>query len=312
VSRPILVHIGYHKTGSGWLRRLFFCNPRTGFGWLGKDPGHHPIRRLVGARPLEFDPSAFRDQFEQLTRPAEEKGLVPVLSFERLTGHPYSGGYDNKEIADRLRAVFPEGRVLVVLREQRSMIVSTYKQYVREGGVCKPARFVEPPTSRSMRLPLFDLGHFEYDRLLDYYHQLFGPEAVLALTYEQFIEDPARFVSAIAGFAGIAITDEVLASLPFDSRSNPSPSAAALAMRRPLNQLGVLTDVNPSALRDSKRILKLARRVERTRLPAPLVTRSEQQLRRIVSDAVGTRYAASNRRVAELTGIDLHSYGWML
>src|SRR5207249_4652293 len=94
VPGPVLLHVGYHKTGSGWLRRVFFCNPQTGFGWLGKDPGRHPIRRLVAARPLEFDAAAFRGEFEELARPLEEQGLFPVLSFERLTGHPDSGGYD--------------------------------------------------------------------------------------------------------------------------------------------------------------------------------------------------------------------------
>jgi hypothetical protein len=312
VPGPILIHIGYHKTGSGWLRRLFFSNAKTGFGWLGKDPTNHPIRRLVAARPLEFDAARFQADFGQLMRPAGEAGLLPVISFERLTGHPYSGGYDGKEIADRLRAVFPEGRVLVVLREQRSMIVSTYKQYVREGGVCSPSRFVQPPTSRSMRMPLFDLRHFEYDWLLGYYRQLFGPECVLALTYEQFVEDPAWFVSAITAFAGGSLSDDALASLHFDSRSNPSPSAAALAMRRPLNRLGVLTDVNPSALLDSKRVLMLARRTEQLKVPAWLAARSEDRLRQTVAGAVGARFAESNRRVAELTGLDLARYGWLL
>jgi hypothetical protein len=313
VPGPVLVHIGYHKTGSGWLRRLFFSNPQTGFGWLGKDPGKHPIRRLVSARPLDFDSAAYRAEFEQLMQPLAAAGLSPVLSFERLTGHPYSGGYDSKEIADRLRAVFPEGRVLVVLREQRSMIVSTYKQYVREGGACPPNRFMVPPTSRSMRVPLFDWRHFEYDRLLAYYRHLFGPEAVLALTYEQFVEDPGRFVAAIAEFAGITLDGEVLASLPFDIRSNPAPSAAALAVRRPLNRLGVLADLNPSAFLDSKQVVRLARRVERTTfVPRRLAARSEAQLWRIVTEAVGDRYVESNRRTAELTGIDFPSYGWML
>jgi len=52
---PVLLHIGYHKTGSRWLRFLFFGNPETGFGWVDKTGPDHPVRRLVGARPFEFD-----------------------------------------------------------------------------------------------------------------------------------------------------------------------------------------------------------------------------------------------------------------
>ena len=74
-----------------------------------------------------------------------DEGLSPVVSFERFSGNPFSGGYDSKEIADRLVQVFPDARVLVVVREQRSMIVSTYKQYVREGGALPPSKFMLPP-----------------------------------------------------------------------------------------------------------------------------------------------------------------------
>ena len=77
-----------------------------------------------------------------------DEGLSPVVSFERFSGNPFSGGYDSKEIADRLVRVFPDARVLVIVREQRSMIVSTYKKYVREGGALPPSKFMRPPTSR--------------------------------------------------------------------------------------------------------------------------------------------------------------------
>ena len=63
---PLLLHIGYHKSGSGWLRRLFFSNPVSGFGWVGKKSRDHPVRRLVAARPFEFDAAASRAEFEPL------------------------------------------------------------------------------------------------------------------------------------------------------------------------------------------------------------------------------------------------------
>src|SRR2546430_4153548 len=47
-SPPVLLHIGYHKTGSRWLRDLFFGNPSTGYGWVDKPGPEHPVRRLVG------------------------------------------------------------------------------------------------------------------------------------------------------------------------------------------------------------------------------------------------------------------------
>src|SRR6266511_2043126 len=216
---PVLIHIGYHKTGTNWLQRHFFGDSRTGLQWVGKSGGDHPARQLVRARPLEFDAAASRAQFEPLLRRAGTEGLLPVVSYERLSGHPFSGGHDSKEIANRLKEVFPEAKVLVVIREQRSMILSTYKQYVKAGGPSSLPRFLAPPRSTSMRVPWFDLRQFEYEHLLRHYRAVFGEEAVLALAFDQFVRDPPAYVAAIGRFAGHPVDDELLASLPFDARS---------------------------------------------------------------------------------------------
>jgi hypothetical protein len=310
---PVLLHIGYHKTGSRWLRFLFFGNPQTGFGWVDKTGPEHPVRRLVGARPLEFDADQSRLEFEPLVRRLVDEGLSPVVSFERFSGNPFSGGYDSKEIADRLVQVFPGARVLVIVREQRSMIVSTYKQYVREGGALPPSKFIRPPTSRSMRVPWFDLRHFEYHRLLAYYRSLFGPESVLALTYEQFVADPRAFVAELASFAGRPLDDATLSSLPFDSKTNPGPPATAIAARRRLNGLGVRSDLNPAPPLASPVFWRLGKQIDRMSLaPRRIVVAEEKKLRQTVAKNVGDMYVESNRRTAELTGIDLGEYGWMV
>ena len=87
-----LVHVGYHKTGTNWLQEELFGDPRTGYRWLGKQPLTHPVHTLVRARPLDFDAAAVRAEFEPMLTDAERAGLLPVVSFPRLSGHPYSGG----------------------------------------------------------------------------------------------------------------------------------------------------------------------------------------------------------------------------
>jgi hypothetical protein len=309
----VLVHIGYHKSGSNWLRRHFFGDPRTGLGWVGKSSKEHPVRRIVAARPFEFDAAASRAEFAPLVESIEAEGLTPVVSFERLSGNPFSGGYDSKEIADRLKAVFPDARILVVIREQRSMIRSTYKQYVREGGALPVDRFMRPPTSKSMRVPLFDLRHFEYHHLIGYYRRLFGPEAVLALAFEQFVADGRAFAARIGEFAGAPLPEETLASLPYDARPKAAPTAVGVAWRRRLNLLGVTTDLNPSPLLPSRLIKRLALNAGRPEhVPRRIERRQEAKLRETIASVVGERYAESNRLTAELTGIDLGALGWSI
>lgn len=311
----VLVHVGYHKTGSNWLQRRLFSDPTTGFRWLGKKPRSHPVRRLVETRPLEFDASESRSAFEPLLAGARAAGLVPVVSLERLSGHPFSGGHDSKEIADRLRAVFVDARVLAVVREQRSIVLSVYKGYVATGGTATLRQFLEPPTTRSARVPAFDWRHFEYDRLIAYYRSVFGADRVLALPFERFVADGRAFVAAIGEFAGRPIPDDVLGRLPYARPEKGTRSALAVGAVRSLNRLAPRGELNPAPLVESAAAARLARAVQGSRLVRArplraLAERSEASLRATIAEWAGDRYAESNRRLSELLGVDLRAYGW--
>lgn len=290
----VLVHIGYAKTATSWLQEHLFSNEATGLAWIRKEAGN-PVRRLIDDDPLDFDAAATRAAIDPLLAAVRERGLVPVVSVERFVGHPFSGGYDSKEIADRIASVFPEGRVLETIREQRSMILSTYKQSVRAGSAATVEEFLDPPRSKSRRVPWFDFRFFEYDRLFAYYRGLLGPERVLALTFEQFAGDTAAFVRAIGEFTGRTLGEDVAAALPLGARENAAPRAAAIEAQRRKN-FAVRSELNPATA-----VAPPAR-------PVP----DDAALRAAVNAAVGDRYTASNARTAELTGIDLARYGWML
>ncbi len=198
----MLIHIGYTKTATSWLQRHLFGNPATGFGWLktkgdisGRPHKDSPVRQLVLLSPFDVEPPALREDFARLIGSVQARGLVPVISLERLSGSPFSGGDDSTLIAERLRHLFPGAKVLVVIREQESMIVSTYKQYVKVGGALSLARFVALRRSSNLHVPWFELRYFEYDRLLRHYSELFGAERLLVLAYEEFVENPAAFVA---------------------------------------------------------------------------------------------------------------------
>ena len=315
MADPVLIHIGYHKTGTNWLQRELFRESATGYRWLGKRPASHPIWAIVNARALEFDAASVRAGLEPRVRKAEDLGAVPVVSLERLSGHPFSGGHDAAQIAERLRAVFPHSRVLAVIREQRTMIVSTYKQYVKAGGACTLEQLLDPPTRQNWRIPSFDFRHFAYEHLIRRYHDLWGPENVLVLPYEQFVRDGRGFVERIAAFAGRPVPADALDRLPYAKRYNPSPSAATVAALRRLHKLTPRTELNPAPLVESRLLGRLSEELEKSdligsRLPRRLTEQAEERLRKAVAEAVGDRYAAGNARTAELTGLDLAALGW--
>ena len=304
----MLIHIGYHKTGTNWLQRVLFSDPDSGFHWLGKKPGSHPVRRFVRDAPLEFDAAAAREELAPLVERAA--GREPVISFERLSGHPLSGGFDSRQIADRLHETYPDAKILIATREQRSAIVSIWKGYVQQGGALPLGRFVDPPTSKSRRVPQFDWRFFEYDRLVAYYRGLFGAENVLAMALEQFVADGRSYVERIGLLAGRPIPPEVLDRLPYTRRENVrTVSAATLALTRRLNLLGPRTEVNPSPPVQSKRVGRYARQFEQRDVLGRFA-KADARLRHEVDEWAGDRYAESNRRLGELIGVDLGALGW--
>src|SRR5262245_39922524 len=110
-----LLHVGYHKTGTSWLQSHLFTNERTGLATPFKE--HADIyQHLVHPHALDFDPEACRAHFLRAIANLEDRGLTAVLSAERLCGDMLYGGYDSKELADRMASVFPRGKVLIVVR----------------------------------------------------------------------------------------------------------------------------------------------------------------------------------------------------
>jgi hypothetical protein len=311
----VLVHIGYHKTGTSWLQHFVFDDPASGYGSVGHESPSHPVRRLVAEHPLHYDRRKIRRAFERLIRKVEAQGLLPVVSLERLSGNPYAGGHDSCQIADRLHNALPDARVLVVIREQRSMVAAIYKQYVKAGGTASLEQFLRPPTDRSALGNLFDFRFYEYEHLIAYYHRLYAPENVLVLPFEQFVRDGRGFVERIAAFAGRPIPKALMAALPYESRDNRSVSALSIAALRHVNRLAPRTELNPGPAVESGAAQWLTKRLKKPNVLERPFARSvaasaDARLRRIVDETVGDRYAESNRRTAELTELDLPSYGW--
>ena len=87
----ILFHIGYHKTGTSWLRQGLFQSADTGF--FQHDPTRTTLHGLfVKQDPLSFDRAWARRQCQSYLDRAERDGMTFVVSHPRLSGYPASGG----------------------------------------------------------------------------------------------------------------------------------------------------------------------------------------------------------------------------
>jgi hypothetical protein len=309
VSVP-LVHIGYHKTATSWLRKRLFDRADMGFRLY---PRGKVSTLFVKVPLLGFDAARCRQAIDPWLSETQSRGLVPVLSHVRLSGYFASGGFDSQLIADRLAVVLPKAKVLIVVREQRATVMSTYHQYVREGGASTLSAYLDPRQEGSFRVPGFDLAFFAYDRLVAYYVGLFGAANVLVLPYELCSHDPFEFLSRIVEFANAHGTQRV--STLDTSRVNVAPSTLAIAGLRIVNLVFRANPLHPTPIAPSRAASWLGTRVV-LGLDGPLTHRLSRGLmarqRARVTRRIGSFYEASNARLRDLTGLDLARYGYAL
>lgn len=132
----ILVHVGYPKCGSTWLQDELFERPGTGF--VSLIPHRDILQlllKLVDVDPFFFDPAPTKALLEERMKTCVESGLVPVLSHEGLLSSAWDRpNFKGKEICDRLAAVLPNAKILIIIREQSDIILSYYRHFVRNGG----------------------------------------------------------------------------------------------------------------------------------------------------------------------------------
>ena len=310
--KKLLIHIGYHKTGTTWLQHELFGNPEMDY--IQPIPFDDLIEAMVKPKSWNFDPIGCRIQFKDSISRALERDMIPVISAERLSGNPHSGGYDSKELASRIASVFPQANILIVVREQCAMIFSCYKQYVRMGGSLSLRDYLIPPND--CRIPLFDFNHFEYHHLIGLYQKLLGAEQVLVLPYEMFLSDPHSFVQRIRRHALSAEESELEENLPFTSRINNSPLAWSILLQRYTNKIASRRDtLNQGAFIRSPR---LAKHLERLCGHAGYLLqlwsgdRLEKRMRQFVFDMVADRYCISNRKFAGQCNLPLSNYGYQM
>ncbi|MBF9036668.1 hypothetical protein HKCCE2091_20730 [Rhodobacterales bacterium HKCCE2091] len=198
---PLLIHIGYHKTATTWMQAQLFT-PRHGFRMLAD---HDEIfARVVQPHGLWFDPAPMQDLIADRSAglPA---GHVPVVSSEILTGHPFHGGQMSDDYARRLHAIAPGAKILVSIRAQLKILPSVYMQYLLRGGTMPCETFFDGTDVPGFFG--FRPEHFEYDRLIALYQDLFGAENVYILTQESLAADMEAAAAALAAFAGATAFD---------------------------------------------------------------------------------------------------------
>ncbi|MEQ8541381.1 MAG: sulfotransferase [Coleofasciculus sp. D1-CHI-01] len=307
----LLIHIGYHKTGSTWLQQVLFKDEKAGFLTPWGSQSSQAVIQFLVPNAYRFSPESAKKTFEVGFQEAQKRGLVPVLSHEALSDNFVSGTYQGKEVADRIHAVFPDSRILIIIREQQSMILSSYRQYIKQGGIETIQQYIGADINKPAFKPTCRLDYLEYDLPITYYQNLFGAANILVLPLELLSRDKKSFVQKIINFAGIDINAGDIPDI-FSRPKNIGYKGGAVAVRRRLN---FFLDKPTYARRQGKSSLadhttaKLSVVVERL-LPQGIHQRVEDDWEQFIAEYVGDRFKDSNQRTSHLIGMDLADFGY--
>jgi hypothetical protein len=304
-----LIHIGYSKAGSSWLQ-AYFRSPESGFKHVFS---HTELlyENVVAPHPLSFNLSEARESLYKYIDSTDEN-CVPVISSERLCGHWASGGYDTKEIAIRLKDIFPDANILIVIREQNSMINSIYRQYIRKGGGRNLKEFLIPPESGAGRFPLFSFDFLEYHKIIDCYQQLFGKDKVIVLPIELLKNEPEEFCNKIKKFSGL----EPSGIGEFNMKPRNEGISTFLAKyKRFFNPLICKDALNDYSIYSSNIansiIMPTLKSIEKT-IPDAIKAKESKLLMENIGCLVQQYYAESNRKTETLTNLKLNKYLYSL
>jgi hypothetical protein len=179
--RPHLIHIGYAKTGSSFLRQWFQGHPEIGYSAAGFGGISRPaeVGKPAGGMRLRVTSS--------------ETFASPTLS----EGKPAAGAYHAAQArtCETLAELFPSAHILIVARGYRSMIMSSYSQYVRSGGSISLEELIRDAHRENP---------WDYDFLVSLYRRQFGADKVLVLPWELLRDDPSDFFSQLESRFGLS------------------------------------------------------------------------------------------------------------
>lgn len=228
-----LIHIGMPRTASTFLQQEFF--PKVGgFTFYGVETTQYSLafQRLLYQDDSLFDDSAF----EAIAKKIRSENAI--LSNELFVGQSlYLNSTNRSRIAHRLKRFFPDAEILIMLRNQVSLLQSLYAIGVYSGHTCSPEEFVRFSDAISdVDNPLYPTfaqaettEGLQFSPLITLYQNLFSE--VHVLLFEDFKSDPTAFAERLTTLLQL----ENVEFTNSKKRVNQSLSARQLKLIKRLN-----------------------------------------------------------------------------
>jgi hypothetical protein len=216
-DKQIVLHVGLHKTATTFLQdRVFPELPGVAFvhPLHYPQPSDGPIEQFMlevffrNAACIDLDRhrAAIHEWLARVEQP------TVLISSEAIVGWPIENHSNLANNSELLHSMFPNARVILVVRRQDKWVESAYAQLLKAGFSTSIDRYVNW-NSRTRRFDPYNVGLYHGPNLdardLDWaafdrhYRARFGEQAVLTLPFELFVDDAPSFLYELYAFLGI-------------------------------------------------------------------------------------------------------------
>jgi len=170
-----LVHVGLHRTGTTFLQKHVFPQLNVNF---------------IHVKGVDI-----------LKKHKLDNKNSNVLSSEYFSGNPWNfdnenyGSNDRYKIADKIKEMYPDANILLVLRNQDDWKRSLYNQYKKSKGYLSREEFDKK----------FDDEYLNFVDYSNYLIKTFGIDKVHILQYENLKKDYKGFIREICKILDVNI-----------------------------------------------------------------------------------------------------------
>jgi len=305
----VTIHVGLPKAASTTIQ-FGFLSKLENIDYYGIRPDldqETSARRQILACILNLEEAEYRRQEDEVRAFFESRinGKKPVVisdeDFSR--GHVSSANLcrtDRYLCARRLQRLFPNAKIVIMVRNQLKLLPSLYSQWMKNYHVGRVSidKWIDIQLGKHRSYSGSIMGMANYDLLYKMYCEIFGDDQVTVFLFEQFCQDTSRGLEALAEVIGIPCENPER-FLAESDQLNSRISSGELAIRK--SKLGGIIPAIPTPLR------KMGKRViaSMTRNVGGEIS-GEQKIQ------VARVYAESNRAFQEATGLNLSQFNYPL
>ena len=200
----VYLHLGMPKTGTTFLQTSCFpflsglrYNVSELIGLLDK---------IAYTNPAFLEPDSLKLGATRIVNTSGDKVLI---SHERLFGNMLTNFWDHSYITNFLKQLFPDARIILVVRKQDELVESIYKQSLQSGYYQGLNSFLNYRKNKFQEAgdylgqPNLDINQLDLHRYVQSYSSTFGRENLLVLPYELLRTDRKAFLDKLFAFLDV-------------------------------------------------------------------------------------------------------------